>query len=170
MWNPFRRTKAYRVLAAAPPPRLVITEPCYAGMLHCLSSFNSKGHEGVSYLLGQTNGSVSVAIHSARPRAITTRGSFHVPPREMARVVGLATQYDLQVIAQVHTHPGEAYHSDGDVDGAKIMFEGFFSLVIPDYGAALPQLTGAAAFIFTGQGWEPVPLSAITLLRGHTIL
>ena len=44
--------------------------------------------------------------------------------------------YDLGItaIAQIHTHPANAFHSDIDDEGASLVMPGSFSIVIPDYG------------------------------------
>jgi proteasome lid subunit RPN8/RPN11 len=66
----------------------------------------------------------------------------------MARGVRAATNLGLQVVAQVHTHPSIAYHSDGDVEGARIRYPGYGSIVLPDYGRSLPRLDDAAVYFF----------------------
>jgi hypothetical protein len=125
----------------------------------------------VAFLLGRTDGSQAICLASVRPRAVTTPGSFHVPSNEMARVVALATSLDLQIVGQAHTHPELAGHSDGDEDGANIRFEGFVSIVIPNYGAYLPRLQGSAVYRFGRvEGWRRLPLSAVTILRGGAAL
>jgi proteasome lid subunit RPN8/RPN11 len=86
-------------------------------------------------------------VTAIRPEAHTTQGSFHVDPRAMARVVRAAANLGLQVVCQVHTHPGRAYHSDGDVEGARIRYAGFTSVVLPDYGRRLPRFDGAAIYM-----------------------
>lgn len=151
-----------------PPPRLVMTESCIAALEVCMAPEIEKGHEGVAYLLGHSDSSTTLAIAGIRPDAITTRGSFRVPPPAMALVVRAAVDRGLQVVGQVHTHPGEAYHSDGDDDGARIAFTGFVSVVLPDYGRHLPSLTGAAAYIFkAGQRFVALDTAAITIVPGR---
>jgi proteasome lid subunit RPN8/RPN11 len=89
----------------------------------------------------------------------------------MARVVALATELDLQVVGQVHTHPHLAGHSDGDEDGANIKFDGFVSIVVPDYGAHLPSLENSAVYSYHQTlGWRKLPLSAIIILNGGVAL
>jgi hypothetical protein len=80
----------------------------------------------------------------------------------MAACVRAAARHRLQVVAQVHTHPQQAFHSDGDVEGARIRYPGYASIVLPDYGDRLPSLEGAAVFVFTGGSW--VELKAYDLI------
>jgi proteasome lid subunit RPN8/RPN11 len=131
-----------------PPPRLVITEPCVKALYACMEPEIDAGHEGVAYVLGQTDGTVTLAVSAVRPEAVTTRGSFFVSAPAMAKVVRTAIRAGLQVVGQVHTHPEKAYHSDGDMEGARIVYRGFVSVVLPDYGRRLPSLDGAAVYMF----------------------
>ena len=85
----------------------------------------------------------------------------------MARVVRTAIDCGLQVVGQVHTHPGKAFHSAGDDDGARIAYTGFISIVIPDYGRNLPELTRAATYVFiAGKGFVEIHHPAITVVGG----
>jgi proteasome lid subunit RPN8/RPN11 len=49
----------------------------------------------------------------------------------------------LELRAQVHTHPGAAYHSSRDDAMAALQTEGFLSLVIPDFALGSDPLVGA---------------------------
>ena len=109
-------------------------------------------------MIGLTDGTTTLAVASIRPQAATTRGSFSVNAPAMAQVVRSATRAGLQLVGQVHTHPGKAYHSDGDVEGARIVYRGFVSIVLPDYGRRLPALEGAAMYMFRGEsGFAEIP-------------
>lgn len=160
----------FTVLDVPIEPRLLIPEGCFRALLECLAPANARQHEGVAFLLGRTDGTTALCAQAVRPRAATTLGSFHVDAHAMARVVELADTHDLQIIGQVHTHPGDAFHSDGDEDGANIRFEGFVSVVIPDYGASLPDLTGAAAYVFMAGAWRPLPITSIHILHSGVAL
>lgn len=154
MWNRvvemFSRKPTYRP-GPPPPPRLILTQPCLQAICACLEPEIRRGHEGVAYLLGQTDGTVTLAVATVRPEAVTSPGSFAVSAPAMAKVVRTATKTGLQLVAQVHTHPGQAYHSDGDVEGARVVYGGFVSAVFPDYGRRLPALDGAAIYMFRSE-------------------
>lgn len=166
-----RKPPAFRIVETPRAPSVLLTRSCFDGLLACLAPANVRGHEGVAFLLGHTDGTRSLGLQAVRPRAVTTPGSFHVPAVEMARVIQAAGRLDLQVIAQVHTHPGDAYHSDGDEDGANIGFDGFVSVVIPDYGGRLPSLEGSAIYHFnrTG-GWTLLPMDTLRVVEGGVAL
>lgn len=156
-----------RHTVAAAPPKLLITEACWDAVRGGLDPEIQKGHEGIIYLLGRTDGTVTLAVSVFRPRSVTTAGSFHVEPRAMAACVHAAGQFEMQIVAQLHTHPGQAYHSDGDVEGARIRYPGYASIVLPDYGRGLPRLDGAAAYLWSGErGWLELGESDIIIIPG----
>jgi hypothetical protein len=60
----------------------------------------------------------------------------------------------LRLIAQVHSHPTDAYHSETD-DLYPIMTTlGGFSVVVPNFGRGLPSLPDCAVFRLTVDGWK----------------
>lgn len=163
----FGRRPAYRP-GPPPPPRIVLTESCLEALCAVLEPEIRRGHEGVAYLLGQTDGTVTLAVAAFRPEAATTAGSFSVSAPAMAKVVRAATKAGLQVVGQVHTHPGKAYHSDGDVEGARIVYGGFVSAVLPDYGRRLPALDDSAVYMFRGEaGFIEVAPNRIGIVPGR---
>ncbi len=129
-------------------PKVLLTEACLAGISNGLQGSTAACHEGIVYLLGRTDGETTLVVTAVRPAARTTRGSFDVNSVAMARVVRSAADLMLHVVGQVHTHPGGAAHSDGDVAGARMKYPGYVSIVLPDYGRRLPRLDGAAIYTF----------------------
>jgi hypothetical protein len=80
----------------------------------------------------------------------------------MAKVVRVAMGYGLQVVGQVHTHPKLAFHSDGDELGARIRYSGYVSIVLPEYGCALPDISEAAMFMYlAGKGFQPLDRDSV---------
>jgi proteasome lid subunit RPN8/RPN11 len=153
-----------------PPPRLVISQTCIDALAACLAPEIRSGHEGIVYLLGQTDGTTTVVLAAIRPEARVTRGSFMVGAPAMAKVVRAAVDLGLQVVGQVHTHPGDAYHSGGDDDGARIAFTGYASIVLPDYGRHLPSLKKAATFFYrAGNGFVALDDSCVAIVPGRVV-
>jgi proteasome lid subunit RPN8/RPN11 len=163
-----RRCNANKKLRteALPAPRLILTQGCVIALRSCLEPEIRKGHEGISYLAGRSDGTTSLAVACMRPEAITTPGSFNVTAPSMARIVRTAVCQGLQVVGQVHTHPRLAYHSDGDEEGARIAYTGYVSIVLPDYGRRLPNLDKAAIFMFrAGHGFIGLDASNLTIIQ-----
>ena len=57
----------------------------------------------------------------------------------------------LLLLAQVHSHPGEAYHSEADDRYAIVTAEGGYSLVAPDFGDAFAIPTCAVYRLDCGE-------------------
>lgn len=140
---------AYRPVELPQPRHVVLTAASRNAVEDSLELEITQRHEGIVFLLGQTDGYTSLIVTAFRPRASTTQGSFHVEATAMRPVVEAACAARLQVVGQVHTHPREAYHSAGDEIGALIRFNGYVSIVLPDYGTRLPSLEGAAVYMFS---------------------
>jgi proteasome lid subunit RPN8/RPN11 len=151
---------------AAPLPKLLLMQSCLDAVAHGLEPEISKGHEGIVYLLGRTDGMTALATTVFRPDAITAPGSFRVEPRAMAACVQAAGEHELQVAGQLHTHPGGAFHSDGDVEGARIRYPGYVSVVLPDYGRRLPSLSGMAAYMWRSGGWQQLASEDVIVIPG----
>jgi len=78
---------------------------------------------------------VSIVTSVVRPRQQNTLGSFFVSSEANADIAVWLCARKLKLLAQLHTHPGEYVgHSDGDNLGASLAFQGFYSLVVPNYG------------------------------------
>jgi hypothetical protein len=162
------RPRAHNVGRVEQQRRIVLTDACLAAIRSCLAEEIRKGHEGIAYLAGLTNGVTTVAVSAVRPRAHTTWGSFTVDAAAMASVVRAVNSLGLQVVGQVHTHLEDAFHSAGDETGATIRYTGYASIVLPDYGRLLPELTGAAAYLFvSGEGFTVVEMSKVTVAPGR---
>lgn len=157
----FRKQKGAQPLKAQ-SRNLVLTSACVKSIHMCLKDNISKCHEGICYLYGVIGEDVSLAVSAIKPDSETTFGSFFVSARSMARVVREGANNKLQIVGQVHTHPRQAFHSDGDIDGARIAYDGYFSIVLPNYGIDLPSFINAAYFIYiSGQSFVEVPVSNV---------
>lgn len=162
----FRSRPAAQPTIFAAQPKLLLMQACLDAVRTGLDPEIRKGHEGIVYLLGRTDGVVALATSVFRPAAVTTRGSFYVEPRAMAACVRATGQYELQVVGQLHTHPGQAFHSDGDVEGARIRYPGYASVVLPEYGRLLPSLEGAAAYIWSDDAWRQLGPQDLIIIPG----
>lgn len=153
----YRRTPSRR--------RVILPNSCVAALAEALDDKVSACHEGIVYLVGRVDDETTLVTAVARPVATTTPGSFRVTPDHMAGVVRAATNVGLQVVGQLHTHPGEAYHSAGDEAGARIKYTGYVSIVLPRYGTELPSLAGAAVYVCTGPNkFEEFPIEEVSIV------
>lgn len=91
-------------------------------------------HEGLVFWMGRMSGEDRVVVAWFAP--FVDCGPQHVffDASELGRASRLAHGLGMHLVAQVHSHPGRwTDHSDGD-DQLVVSSEGFFSLIVPNYG------------------------------------
>ena len=73
----------------------------------------------------------------------------------------------LRLVAQLHTHPGEAYHSATDDRFSVVTARGGFSLVVPDFATAPLAIESCAAYrLEAGGAWaELTTREAVSMIR-----
>lgn len=60
---------------------------------------------------------------------------FHIPPSGMTALMTHLRKRKLALAAQVHSHPGKAFHSRADNKWAIVRHEGALSIVVPNFAA-----------------------------------
>src|SRR5579862_1296060 len=149
MW---RRRKSSRPPAPRPVPTIWIT----AGLLERTAEVlrqsrdENEAHEGVAYWAGRRVGDGCVVTTCIAPAAETTWGSFDTSAHTNARVVIYLASAGLELLGQIHSHPGNLVgHSDGDDERALMPYEGFLSVVVPHYASrGMRPLTICGVHIF----------------------
>lgn len=95
------------------------------------------------------------------PRHKAHGGGFQVDDSWLTRFWYELSARGEGVRVQVHTHPAEAFHSFTDDEFPMVHTPGFLSLVIPDFGAALPCLERAYLAELQNDGrWSEAKLSS----------
>lgn len=92
-----------------------------------------------------------------------------VDAEELRRLNMHLYRNSLELIAQVHTHPTEAYHSETDDQYAIATTIGCFSLVVPNFAVRDYELSECAVYRLDAQGqWlevdESQPPNKITVI------
>jgi len=68
------------------------------------------------------------------PKQENTMISYYIPDIDVHNINVRLNKNKYSAIAQLHTHPREAFHSSVDDDYTILTLPGSFSIVIPDYG------------------------------------
>jgi proteasome lid subunit RPN8/RPN11 len=68
-----------------------------------------------------------------RPEQIVDVDYFRLPAESVRNLMRHLRHTRRRILAQVHSHPGEAYHSEADDEWAIVRHEGALSLVIPTF-------------------------------------
>ena len=135
---------------------VVMTTQCRDQLTEQLHGSAQQGHEGIVYFVGLTTGSTTLAMTAITPEVSATSGSVDVSAPELGKIIRFAALSGLQVVGQLHTHPCGAYHSDGDLEGMRIRYPGYCSIVVPNYGAQLPSFRDAHTLMWTQEGFREV--------------
>ena len=130
-----------------------------------LARVGRSGYEAVGFWVGTVEGAkanVTTAIMPGQTAGALNRGlAVVISGEELFRMNRWLHQNGLRLIAQVHTHPSEAFHSETDDEYAVLSEVGGFSIVVPDFASAPFSLRTAAVYRLDPQGiWQSVPSEA----------
>lgn len=122
----------------SPPTSLLVTEEVCTETARGLRSHSPphENHEGVVYWAGKTDDELGakLALSVIVPEADTTPGSYDISPVANAAVVEAVHDHDVELVATVHSHPGEmTSHSKRDSEAAQLPHDGYYSVVVPNY-------------------------------------
>jgi len=110
---------------------------------------------------------VLVPIHEA------SDDYFHISPEGNRQLRGLCITEKLILEAQVHTHPGRAFHSKADDKLAVLRHVDALSIVLPRFAAnTTPEtfLSDSASFLLNASDrWEQVELCELSELLQITV-
>lgn len=123
-----------------------------------LSDFGTRGYEGFVLWVGRMAGDVASVVDILVPPQEPLRDERGVGYFVDGRVLLAVNQFlharRLRLIAQVHSHPGEAYHSAADDRYAVVTREGGLSIVVPDFARGPASLGAWAVYRLTRGTWQ----------------
>lgn len=70
-----------------------------------------------------------------RPEQRVSIDYFHLPSESMRSLMNYLKRDRRRILAQVHSHPQDAFHSKADDDWAVIRHQGALSLVLPRFAS-----------------------------------
>jgi hypothetical protein len=109
-----------------------------------------RDREGVVVWIGKQSAGAFEITRALVPQQTASRYHFEVPLAERIRIV-LSLAAEELVVAQVHSHPEEAFHSPTDDRKAIVDRQWALSLVVPEFcHAGLPNLNASATFALRG--------------------
>ena len=118
-----------------------------------------QGFEAVVLWVGTVDDETSATVRAAvRPGQTAVRGdqgcAVEVPPEALSALIS-ALPPEVFVLARIHTHPGEAYHSPVDDTNMLIAHEGAVSIVVPDFATAPLDLHACSVNeLRSASGWR----------------
>ncbi len=149
--------------------RVSIPRPLVDDAQLFLRRVGETGREGMVLWVGRPNGKQFQVtdLLIPRQRGLKTRDGVCVvvDADEMHRINVELFQSGLRLIAQVHSHPMKAYHSDTDDEYAIATTVGSLSLVIPDFATRKFDLSDCAVYRLSKNGsWEHISLRRVKSL------
>lgn len=113
---------------------VVCTEKVVADTIEVLRRGGCRGEERVAlWLSSAAPRRPAPVIEVYEPDQIAAVDYFRLPPESMRALMRHLSATRRRIVAQIHTHPGRAYHSDVDAEWAIIRHVGALSLVIPRF-------------------------------------
>lgn len=121
-----------------------------------------RGVEGVALWAGTENSREFNVKEVIIPKQTALRLEqglcYIVAEDELHRINVRLFETKLRLVAQVHSHPEDAYHSDTDDLYPMVTKLGCLSVVVPDFAAGQVDLTSWAVFRLTARHtWTRVP-------------
>jgi hypothetical protein len=122
-----------------------------------LAEVGRKKLESVVVWIGRLHEGEGEVLAAVRPRQYAYRWGegvgVEIPGDAIAELISALPAGTL-VLARVHTHPGEAYHSDVDDLNLLIAHEGAISIVVPNFAAEPINLSCCSVNeLQHGEGW-----------------
>ena len=140
-----------------------------------LRAVGERGNEGLVLWCGKADGDTFnvTRILIPRQRGIRTADGVCaiVDSREMHRINVELYESGLRIVAQVHSHPTHAFHSDTDDEYAIANTVGALSFVVPDFAVREFSLDDCAIYrLGAGGEWSELSLeeaNALIDVGGH---
>lgn len=111
---------------------------CRSEIFDCtLSALHEGGAnrcETVVLWLGRRTASPQLITEVFQPEQVVDRDFFRIPASGMRQLLRHLREKELHLLAQVHSHPEEAFHSLADDVWAVVRHVGAVSLVVPWFG------------------------------------
>lgn len=129
------------------------------------------GVEGMALWVGHREGREVQVVETVIPAQRGIRSpdgvGVTVDGDELFRLNVHLHEHRLGLVAQLHSHPGDAYHSDTDDAFPIATTAGAFSIVVPDYASRPFSLKRCAIYrLFPQQGWvELSTVEALTIIN-----
>ena len=114
-------------------PIVTVAREIISATLDELQEAGLQGSEGLALWLGRRkNGAIEVE-RAYVPEYESSSSFFWIPPEAMAKLLAELRVHRLMIAAQVHSHPGRAFHSAADDRWAIVRHEGALSIVVPRF-------------------------------------
>jgi len=109
--------------------------------------------EGIIVWSGVIEKEAKIVRMCLHPRQHCTAVGVDVPIEEAQRINEVLNEMDETLLAQIHSHPGDAFHSYTDNNFAITFTLGFVSIVVPFFGRqGVSDLCRCSIWVHEGYG------------------
>ena len=115
-----------------------------------LASYAPFSSEALVFWGGIVSGESIQATGLYLPRHPAQGGCVRLTEAETRWLLRALRDRDEKLIAQIHSHPGSAFHSAGDDERAASFHRGYISVVAPRFAVGVDSLSDCAVFEFDG--------------------
>lgn len=150
--------------------RVVIHRSVINDMLEVMREFGAKGFEVLVLWLGHmdhVSGTANVVrAYVPKQNPIQSEGGvgYFVESDTLFELNKALSETGLRLIAQVHSHPREAFHSEADDRYAIVTSNGGLSLVVPNFGNASSDPASWAVYRLNGRAWRQLQDNDVNML------
>ena len=142
---------------------LSCTTDTFARTIDILRAGGARSEERVVLWLGPVSGirEPLPVTEVYEPDQITDIDYFKLPPASLRALMNHLRAARLKILAQVHSHPGRAFHSEADDEWAIVRHVGALSLVLPEFARSTTPANfaeqAASYRLSGGNQWVRVP-------------
>lgn len=130
--------------------QIVMPPNCLEKAFYSLREAGKQGVESVALFIGRIDGNDFFIEETIIPKHTSYRledGLFYaIDSDELYRLNVMLHERSLKLIAQIHSHPREAYHSEADDQYAIATKVGSISIVVPDFAFGPISLDNCAVY------------------------
>lgn len=130
-----------------------------------LRAYGERNCEGLLLWAGHVNGTRATVRRVIEPVQTPIQEElgvgYFVEVAALLSLSRLLATERLRLIAQVHSHPREAFHSDTDDRFAIVTESGGFSLVVPDFACRPMSLGECAVYRLSRGDWLRLGVSEV---------
>jgi len=134
-----------------------------------LRAYGKEGCEGLVFWLGHTNPDNTCRVErilTPPQESIKSENGvgYFVNSNTLFSLNKFLSSSGLRLLAQIHSHPGRAYHSSADDRYCIVTAEGGFSIVVPNFGFGSCNLYSWAIFRLINGTWKELSSKTVETL------
>lgn len=146
--------------------KLCVTREVLEETIKSLRAFGEQGCEGLVLWLGHINNDDSCEVEQVlTPPQDSIKSEdgvgYFVTSETLFSLNKFLSSSGLRLLAQVHSHPGRAYHSSADNRYCIVTVEGGFSIVVPNFGFGPLDLLQWATYRLVRGVWQKLSSTAV---------